>query len=153
FYDNTVDSAYSTMFFAEYCDDERRLRYANCGHLPGLLLRTSGEVEELSPTGTVLGLFREWTGHIGACEMSSGDTLALYTDGVTEACNAHGEEFGHDRLIAAVRKNTGRSAKETVRAVLDEVLEHCTGEQADDITLIVARCTDHRVPLSTVPLS
>lgn len=141
FYDNTVDSAYSTMFFAEYCDDERRLRYANCGHLPGLLLRTSGEVEELAPTGTVLGLFREWTGHTGACDLAAGDTLALYTDGVTEACNAEGEEFGHDRLIAALRHHAALSAQATIRAVLDEVLQHSVGEQADDITLIVAKCT------------
>ncbi|HEY1807005.1 MAG TPA: SpoIIE family protein phosphatase [Acidobacteriaceae bacterium] len=153
FYDNTADSAYSTMFFAEYCDVERRLQYANCGHLPGLLLRTGGEVEELAPTGTVLGLFREWTGHLGTCDMRPGDTLALYTDGVTEACNAGGEEFGHHRLIAALRKHANRSAKETIRAILDDVLEHCTGEQSDDITLIVARCTDHRVPLSSLPLS
>ncbi len=153
FYDNTVDSAYSTMFFAEYCDVERRLQYANCGHLPGLLLRSGGEVEPLAPTGTVLGLFREWTGHLGACSMAPGDTLALYTDGVTEACNADGEEFGSDRLIAALRRHADRNAQATVRAVLDEVLAHCVGEQTDDITLIIARCTDRRVPLSSQPLS
>lgn len=141
FFDNTVDSAYSTIFFAEYCDEAQALRYANCGHLPGLLLRSGGAVEELSPTGTVLGLFRDWDGHTGVCQMQAGDLLALYTDGVTEACNAEGEEFGQDRLIAALQQHAQESAQATVKAVLDAVLEHCPGEQTDDITLIVARCT------------
>lgn len=140
-YDNSVDSAYSTIFFAEYCDEERRLRYANCGHLPGLLLRAGGDVEELAPTGTVLGLFREWDGHTGACAMAPGDTLALYTDGVTEACNAEGEEFGRDRLVAVLRRHDSLSAEATIHAVLDDVQQHAVGEQTDDITLIVARCT------------
>lgn len=141
FYDNTVDSAYSTIFFAEYCDEEQRLQYANCGHLPGLLLRTGGKVEELAPTGTVLGLFRDWNGHTGFCEMHSGDLLALYTDGVTEACNAGGDEFGQHRLIATLQRHAAEGAQAVVKAVLDAVLQHCVGEQADDITLIVAKCT------------
>ena len=140
FYDNSVDSAYSTIFFAEYCDQEQELRYANCGHLPGLLLRTNGEVEELSPTGTVLGLFRGWDGHTGACHMQAGDTLALYTDGVTEACNAEGEEFGQQRLTELLREHAALNAQATVNAVLQAVLQHCVGQQADDITLIVAKC-------------
>ena len=141
FFDNTVDSAYSTIFFAEYCDEARQLRYANCGHLPGLLLRAGGAVEELSPTGTVLGLFRDWDGHTGSCQMQSGDMLALYTDGVTEACNAEGEEFGHDRLIATLQRHAEESAQSVVTAVHEAVLEHSAGEQTDDITLIVAKCT------------
>jgi len=142
FFDNTVDSAYSTIFFAEYCDVEQQLRYANCGHLPGLLVRAAGgAVEELSPTGTVLGLFRDWNGHTGSCQMEQGDLLALYTDGVTEACNADGEEFGQHRLIAALQQHAGESSHDAVNAVLHAVLQHCTGEQADDITLIVAKCT------------
>lgn len=140
FYDNSVDSAYSTIFFAEYCDDEQKLRYANCGHLPGLLLRTSGDVDELAPTGTVLGLFRDWDGHTGTCHMTPGDTLVLYTDGVTEACNAAGEEFGQQRLVKVLQQHAGLGAQATINGVLDEVLQHCTGDQADDITLIVARC-------------
>lgn len=141
FFENTVDSAYSTIFFAEYCDEEQRLRYANGGHLPGLLLRAGGAVEELAPTGTVLGLFRDWDGHTGACQMQPGDLLALYTDGVTEACNADGEEFGQDRLISALQGHASGSAQKAVNGVLDAVLRHGMGEQADDITLIVAKCT------------
>jgi len=140
FFDNTVESAYSTVFFAEYEDDARRMRYANCGHLPGLLLRADGSVEELASTGTVLGLFRQWDGQMGECRLEPGDTLALYTDGVTEACNAEREEFGPQRLVRALKRRRKRDAKTTVDAVLDEVQQYSAGEQEDDITLIVAKC-------------
>jgi phosphoserine phosphatase RsbU/P len=140
FYDNTVDSAYSTVFFAEYNDQSRLLRYANCGHLAGLLLRAQGGVEQLCPTGTVLGLFRQWDGHLGQCQLAPGDTLAFYTDGVSEACNAQGVEFGTRGLIRALRKRKSLDAKATVDAVLADVQKYSAGEQEDDITLIVARC-------------
>lgn len=141
FYDNTVDSAYSTIFFAEYEDHHQRLRYANCGHLPGLLLRTGGTVEELASTGTVLGLFRTWNGDTGACQLAPGDMLALYTDGVTEACDAHGEEFGQPRLATLLQESAHLSAQAAVNAVLEAVQQHCAGEQTDDVTLIIAKCT------------
>jgi serine phosphatase RsbU (regulator of sigma subunit)/catechol 2,3-dioxygenase-like lactoylglutathione lyase family enzyme len=141
FYDNTVESAYSTIFFAEYEDDTQRLRYANCGHLPGLLLRSDGTVEELASTGTVLGMFRSWDGHTGACQLAPGDSLALYTDGVTEACDAQGEEFGQQRLAALLQQHAALGAQATVDAVLEAVQQYCDGEQGDDVTLIVAKCT------------
>ena len=140
FFDNSVESAYSTVFFAEYCDESRKMRYSNCGHLPGLLLRADGKVEELASTGTVLGLFRSWDGHMGDCALEPGDVLALYTDGVTEACNAEREEFGQKRLIAALKRRKKLGAKAMVGAVLEEVQRYSPGEQEDDITLIVAKC-------------
>jgi len=140
FFDNTAESAYSTIFFAEYEDDTQEMRYANCGHLAGLLLRAEGGVEQLCPTGTVLGMFREWDGHMGQCQLAAGDTVALYTDGVTEARNAKGAEFGHRGLLRALRKRKGANAKAVVDAVLGEVEAWSAGEQEDDITLIVAQC-------------
>src|SRR5579872_6153745 len=98
FYENTAENAYATLFFAEYDDTAGRLRYANCGHLCGLLLRRDGTLERLHSTATVLGLFKEWDCSIGERRLLSGDTLALYTDGVTEAFNDAGEEFGERRL-------------------------------------------------------
>jgi len=140
FFDNTVDSAYSTVFFADYDDETRTMRYANCGHLPGLLLRATGEVEHLCPTGTVLGLFREWDGHLGKCQLAPGDTIALYTDGVTEARNASGREFAQLGLVRALKKRKKLGAQATVDGVLEDLQSYSAGEQEDDITLIVARC-------------
>src|SRR5262249_40782266 len=97
FYENTTDSAYATLFFAEYDDRAKRLRYANCGHLSALLLRSDGALERLNSTCTVLGLFNEWDCSTGESNLRSGDTLALYTDGVTESFNDAEEEFGEER--------------------------------------------------------
>ncbi len=142
FFENTAENAYATLIFAEYDDKAQMLRYANCGHLPGLLLRSSGEMECLHSTCTVLGLFREWECQASEAGLLPGDTLALYTDGVTEACNDHGEEFGDERLAEALRRHRHLSAKGLLGAVVDEVQRFSPEEQQDDITLIVARCLE-----------
>ncbi|MDQ2842849.1 MAG: SpoIIE family protein phosphatase [Acidobacteriota bacterium] len=80
FRENTTDNAYVTLFFAEYNDATRRLRYANCGHPAGLLLRQNNDLERLDSTSTVLGIFENWDCAVGECELFRGDTLALYTD-------------------------------------------------------------------------
>ncbi len=99
FYENTVDSAYASLFFAVYDDQAQRLRYANCGHLSGLLLRADNTCQRLDSTATLLGLFPEWDCSIGECTLSPGDILALYTDGITEASDNNGQEFGEECLI------------------------------------------------------
>jgi serine phosphatase RsbU (regulator of sigma subunit)/catechol 2,3-dioxygenase-like lactoylglutathione lyase family enzyme len=140
FYENTADSAYATLFFAEYDDRTRRLRYANCGHLPALLLRRDGSLERLDSTCSVLGLFTAWDCEIAERSLSPGDTLAIYTDGVTEAFNEAGEEFGDQRLIDALRRHRKQSPQAMVASIVDEVSQFGPREQYDDITLIVAKC-------------
>ena len=140
FYENTTDDAYATLFFAEYDEKVRRLRYANCGHLCGLLLRRDNTLERLDSTCTVLGLFKEWDCSIAERLLFSGDILALYTDGITESFNDAGEEFGEQRLIAALRRHREMSLQSLVTAVVDEVRQFSPYEQRDDITLIVAKC-------------
>lgn len=139
FYENSSESAYATLFFAEYDDEARRLRYANCGHLAGLLLRKNGSVERLDSTCTVLGMFPIWDCLTQSHLLFAGDLLALYTDGLTEACSSAGEEFGEERLIASLRQESGRPSPAMVQAVLDRVMRHCPDEQSDDITLIIAK--------------
>jgi serine phosphatase RsbU (regulator of sigma subunit) len=140
FYDNTADSAYATLFFAEYDDKIRRLRYANCGHLCALLLRDDHTLERLHSTCSVLGLFNDWDCSIGECRLSPGDTLALYTDGITEAFNEVGEEFGEQRLVEALRRHRGLSSQALLASILEDVRQFSPHEQYDDITLIVAKC-------------
>src|SRR5881394_3990383 len=94
----------STLFFAEYDDNLQRLRYANCGHLPAILLRCDGTIERLDSTCTVLGLFKEWGCSTIDRGLFSGDMLVLYTDGITESFNHAGEEFGEQRLIEALQR-------------------------------------------------
>jgi serine phosphatase RsbU (regulator of sigma subunit) len=139
FYENTTESSYATFFFSEYDDREQRLRYANCGHLCALLLRSDGEVERLDSTSTVLGLFEEWDCSIGERRLYPGDILALYTDGVTEAFNDAEEEFGEQRLIETLRRHRELSSQHLVKAIVDDVQQFSPHEQHDDLTLIVAK--------------
>jgi serine phosphatase RsbU (regulator of sigma subunit) len=140
FYENTVASAYATLFFAEYDDSLQRLRYINCGHLSGLLLRRDRSVERLESTCTVLGLFTEWDCAIGECALFAGDVLALYTDGVTESFDEGGEEFGEDGVLKSLSRHCSLSPEEMVGAMLADVRQFGVEEQHDDITLMVAKC-------------
>ena len=73
--------------------------------------------------------------------MSPGDTLALYTDGITESFNGAGEEFGEDRLIEALRRHCVLCSSDLLSAIVDEVRRFSPAEQHDDVTLIVAKCS------------
>jgi serine phosphatase RsbU (regulator of sigma subunit) len=142
FYENTSDNAYASLFFAEYDDERQRLRYANCGHLPPLLLRADGSMLRLDSTCTVLGLFSEWECSVVECHVDPGDTLTLYTDGITESFNAAQEEFGEQRLIESLLRYRALGPKELLRAVVEEVRKFSSSEQDDDITLIVAQAAE-----------
>lgn len=140
FYENTADGDYATFFFAEYNDKTGRLRYTNCGHLAGLLLRGDGALERLPSVATVLGLFEDWDCEVEELQLLPGDTLVLYTDGMTESFNGSGEEFGEHRLVEALRRHRGESSQALVSSLLEEVRQFNPAEQQDDITLIVANC-------------
>jgi phosphoserine phosphatase RsbU/P len=139
FCDNTPDGAFATLFFAEYDDTACRLRYANCGHLPALLLRSDSSVERLDATATVLGIFKDWDCEIGECQLRPGDTLAFYTDGITESFNGASEQFGEERLVEALRRGASLSSRALLKDIVDEVRQFSPHEQHDDITLIVAK--------------
>jgi serine phosphatase RsbU (regulator of sigma subunit) len=140
FHQSTTASAYATLFFAEYDDRVQRLRYVNCGHLAGLLLHGDGALERLESTCTVVGLFETWDCSIDERQLQAGDTLVLYTDGVTECFSDGGEEFAERGLTEALLRHRKLSSHEMVGAILDDVQKFSGVEQHDDITLIVAKC-------------
>jgi serine phosphatase RsbU (regulator of sigma subunit) len=147
FYENSDDASYATLFFADYDDSSRKLRYANCGHLPPLLLRAcassqaqESNVEWLRSTCTVMGLFEDWHCEIAEVQLAPGDMLVLYTDGITEATNADGEEFGESRLLATLGSNFHLPVGPLLQAIVEAVQQFSRGsEQQDDITLVIAR--------------
>lgn len=139
FCQNSTDSSYATLFFAEYDDESRRLRYANCGHLSALLVHHDGSLERLESTCTVLGLFEEWDCSLTERRLAAGDTLAIYTDGVSESFSQAGEEFGEERLIAALMRSRQLPPQELLGSIVDDVRRFSPHEQHDDITLIVAK--------------
>ena len=140
-YENTAEGDYATLFFAEYDDETHKLRYSNCGHPPALLLRGDDSLEWLSATCTVVGLFDKWDCAMEECELAPGDAILLYTDGVTEGLNGEGEEFGEERLLQAARQHRELPLPELLAAVADQARSFSPDEQADDITLIAAKCT------------
>jgi serine phosphatase RsbU (regulator of sigma subunit) len=142
FCENTADNAFATLFYSEFDDRTMRLRYANCGHLPGLLLRVGGGVERLDSTAPFLGVFTNWDCPTAERQLFPGDLLAIYTDGITEAFNSRDEEFGEERLIEALQTHRNLSPNDLVAAIFDEVRRFSPYEQRDDFTLIVARCKD-----------
>jgi serine phosphatase RsbU (regulator of sigma subunit)/predicted enzyme related to lactoylglutathione lyase len=140
FYENSADSSYATLFFAEYDDCTRRLRYVNCGHLSALLFRQDGTLERLDSTSAVLGLFRDWECSTAERPLCSGDTFALYTDGITESFKDAGEEFGEHRLIDSLQRRCGQPSPDLVAAIVEDVRRFSSHDQFDDMTLIVGRC-------------
>ena len=139
-YENTTENAYSTLFFGEFDDSTQRLRYANCGHPCALLLRSDSHFERLASTSTVLGLSKDWECGIEERRLFPDDLLVLYTDGVTESFNGQGEEFGEQRLVEVLRRSRGLSPQALLAAVVDQLRRFNPREQADDVTLIVAKC-------------
>jgi sigma-B regulation protein RsbU (phosphoserine phosphatase) len=152
FYQSTDNASYATLFFADYNDQSHVLRYANCGHLPALLLRAPNNaphdpnaaepsnVVQLNSNCPVVGLFEEWHSEIAEIQLYPGDTFVLYTDGITEATNTSGEEFGMHRLMETVRRDRQLPMSELLNAIVEEVRNFSAGEQEDDITLVIARC-------------
>lgn len=115
-----------------------RLTYANAGHNPPVLLRPGGAVEWLGATGVVLGVFADATYEVRHTRLDAGDLVMWYTDGITEATNGCGEEFGEARLVAALR-DAGPRASDAVDAVAAAVALWSGGAPQDDATMIALR--------------
>jgi phosphoserine phosphatase RsbU/P len=136
--DSVIDASYITLFYAEFDERDNTLRYTNAGHNPPLLVRRNGEIEKLESGGTVLGLFRDAVYKEGELKLMSGDMLVAFTDGLIEARNLLEEEYGEERLIAAIIEHRHLSASEVEQSILRRVKKWTSdAEQEDDLTLVV----------------
>jgi CheY-like chemotaxis protein len=139
FYKHTAKDRYATFFFGRYSDATRTLHYVNCGHNPPLLLRKGGVVERLNATATVLGLFADWKCSVAEAQLEAGDVVCIFTDGITETTGSSGQEFGEARLLETLRKNRDLEAAHLLRNLEDAAEQFRSGEQEDDLTLVIAR--------------
>jgi predicted permease len=141
-YQSTAANHYATFFYAELDGGRRRLRYVNAGHNPPHLVRrteTGVEIVDLSAGGTVLGLFPDAAYEDAEIELRGGDLFVAFTDGVPEALNAGGEEFGEERLKDLLRRGVGASAEEVSATLAGQLRAWIAGtEQHDDLTFVVA---------------
>src|ERR1017187_4114597 len=139
FFASTAAERFATLVFAIYDDATRQVRYVNCAHCPPLLLRATREIEILDSTRTILGAFESWSCSEAAVTLNPGDTLLLYSDGVTEAGADSGDEYGQDRLIHTLRVNQAQPAEALVQTIVDEVNEFSGAARHDDVTVVALR--------------
>lgn len=139
FFESTPDDRYATLFLAVYDDVTRQLEYANCGHNAPLLFRANGSIERLNSTSTVIGMSATWECVTQKISLSPSDLLVIYTDGVTEANDASGNEFGEDRLVDLVRANLALTPEQLIAQIQSSVISFSANNQFDDLTLVLAR--------------
>jgi serine phosphatase RsbU (regulator of sigma subunit)/DNA-binding transcriptional regulator YhcF (GntR family) len=125
-----------TFFYAELDTANRRLSYVNAGHNPGILTRRNGSCVTLESGGPILGVLPNAAYEGDAVGLNPGDRLVIYTDGITEAIDPAGEEFGEERLIRLVGGAGVRNATQLQSTIMNTVGEFCRNEFSDDATLL-----------------
>lgn len=138
-YEASASSRYATLFYAQLDPASRRLDYVNAGHNPPLLVR-GGEAIHLETGGTVVGLLPTYAYQQGTIDLQPGDVLVAFTDGISEAMNLQDEEWGEERLLAAVRASSGRTAGEMIPELMRAADAFAAGApQHDDMTLVIVK--------------
>jgi phosphoserine phosphatase RsbU/P len=134
-----TSNKFITFFYALIDMEKRTLRYSNAGHNPPILVRRDGSWMRLSEGGVVLGVLSDRRYSQGELDLSPGDRIVLYTDGVPEARNTSGEEFGEPRLLELILQQSQLDPQELQDRILKSVTEFCGGSPQDDSTLIAIR--------------
>jgi len=136
-YANIPLNKFVTAFYGIVNVPARRLTFSNSGHNPPLLMRKSGECVRLEVGGSVLGGFPNASFVEGSVELQPGDRLLLFTDGLTEAVNENGDQFGEERLIEILRAFRDRAANELKQIIFRVVSEFCCDTFEDDAALMI----------------
>jgi serine phosphatase RsbU (regulator of sigma subunit) len=132
---------YVTLLVAEIDSQKRTLRYVNCGHNPALLFRAkTGTLTRMESSCPPIGLSPEEICELASEDLMAGDVLVFYTDGVTEAENRLSEEFGMERLSAAVRLGSSLSAEDLMSKIYNVAADFCGDNFDDDVTILVVKC-------------
>jgi phosphoserine phosphatase RsbU/P len=131
---------FTTAFLAEFDSATRQLDYINAGHNPPMLRRTTGTIEHLTEGGLPLGIMLERPYTAGRCELQAGDWLVIFTDGLVEALNYVGEEYGEGRMLTVLQYAVGVTPDEMLHRVMVDVdLFVADAPQHDDITLMLIK--------------
>jgi sigma-B regulation protein RsbU (phosphoserine phosphatase) len=134
---NTGSDRFITFFYAQLDGPARLLQYTNAGHNAPILLHRDGAYERLETGGGVLGVFPHQTFAAGTAKLAPGDRVIFFTDGVTEACDAAGEEFGDARLLHLLQEHRVATASALQEKILAVAGEFSQGHWHDDATLLV----------------
>ena len=136
-YQDGLDNRFATLFYAELEHNSGQIRYLNAGHNPAFLVG-AGDIRELGPSSYPLGMFPETNYEEHASSLEPGDLLLVYSDGLNELENEHGEEFGMQRLRALLPELRDLPPADVGRRILSEA-ERFLGEARprDDLSLVV----------------
>lgn len=142
--ESSAAERYATFFYAQYDSSARELNYVNGGHHPPLLFRGRADgnsgLLRLETGGPVVGLLPDCSYDQGRVNVQPGDVLVAFTDGISEAMNGAGLEWGEDQLTAVIQSNRALAAKELIRHIMDAADRHVAdAPQHDDMTLVVLR--------------
>jgi serine phosphatase RsbU (regulator of sigma subunit) len=135
--DQLGEGHYVTIFYGVLDLPTYTLCFVNAGHCPPIVRHDDGSVESLAPTRPVLGLMLDAAFRSERLALSAGDRLLLYTDGVTEATNGSGEEFGAERLVGVFGGDVQPPLPEQWRTIMSHVRKHSNDNFADDATLVL----------------
>jgi serine phosphatase RsbU (regulator of sigma subunit) len=136
---------YVTLLVGEIDTTKRIIHYVNCGHNPALLFRAkTGTLTRLDSSCPPIGLAPEEICELASENLMAGDVLVFYTDGVTEAANQLGEEFGMERLSATVLRDSSLSAEDLMTNIYNAAADFCGDNFGDDVTILVVKCNFDR---------
>jgi sigma-B regulation protein RsbU (phosphoserine phosphatase) len=141
-YASSLDDRYATVFYGVFDRATRTLRYVNAGHNPPVVLRDDGSVDWLEPSGAPVGMFPDSNYQESVLQLNPGDLVIAYTDGVIEATNSGGEEWGVQGLLkatAAWEPHCPEGAEGLVQSIFNSMDDFSRGCQTDEATLAVLR--------------
>ena len=150
-YVSSLADHYATVFYGVFDRTTRTLRYVNAGHTTPVTLRRDGSVDWLEKGGAPVGMFPDSRYEEGMVHLDPGDVVIAFSDGVVEAENRAGEEWGVQRLLEAASawaERRGGDAEDLVRLIFNSMDDFSMGCQRDDATLAVLRVADDAVPLA-----
>ena len=132
---------YVTLLVGEIDTTKRKIHYVNCGHNPALLFRAkTGALSLMNSSCPPIGLSPEEICELASEDLMAGDVLVFYTDGVTEAENQRGEEFGMERLSAVVLRGSSLPAEDLMTNIYNAAADFCGDDFNDDMTILVVKC-------------
>ncbi len=141
--ENTGGSKFVTFFWGILDPVEKTLRYVNAGHNYPILFRSDGSIKKFDKGGMILGVLKTTTPYEQeTVSLKEGDVLVMYTDGVSEAMNRVGAEYGEERLEEVVNSTKTSDADSILREIYKDVVKHVGGApQSDDITMMILKVT------------
>jgi phosphoserine phosphatase RsbU/P len=138
-YASSLPDRYATLFYGTFETATRMLRYVNAGHNPPMVIRGDGSVIWLETGGAPVGMFQDSAYEEGSIQLAPGDLVIAYTDGVIQAPNLAGEEWGVEGLHKAAAESATQSADEIVHAIFASMDEYSRTRRTDDATVVVLR--------------